>query len=340
MISEDIDIRGFDAVHWLRLLSLFVPSIREPGSSIWSDEKKEKIPEPTSPGTLIISLGFSGQVVNAFHSQQGLLQDVTEADLDDLDALANSRDLRRIFVLRPGALDDLSERLVLHVTGHEDYLTQWLALLQVVRDVEDSGLLTMWPESNRIPLPSPEALEQVIELLLPNDHSALAVLWDGETIWTSVVVTRRQGELTHVVGPETLTHWSGPLGGDWRRDYRVLVRAVEHNLGPVHLGCFGQKRHFRKLLAENKPGSWAKSVATRDLLVHPYAPYSVVALGADAVRGAASQTSRFFGRLEPLHLLGPVANALRNRMDRAASVTQALGFNPLDLLSDASEDSP
>jgi hypothetical protein len=106
----------------------------------------------------------------------------------------------------------------------------------------------------------------------------------------------------------------------------------------VHLGLYGDLRSVRRLLRSRQAGAWAKAIASREVILHPTPPYVAVALGADAARRVAQKSAAvfgggLFGGLDPLRRLAPVLGVLRNRVGEVASVTQALGFDPLKLLA-------
>jgi hypothetical protein len=150
-----------------------------------------------------------------------------------------------------------------------------------------------------------------------------------------LVLRRHAGSIDLVAGPDLLAAWTGPLGGDWRRDYRVITDAVSRTVAPVHFGVFSEASTMRELLRVPDPGAWARAAAVRDIIVHPAPPYVAVAIGADALRAVASTSARLFGGLDLLGAFGPVGRYLRGRVVDVASVTGTLGFNPLRLLAES-----
>jgi hypothetical protein len=180
-----------------------------------------------------------------------------------------------------------------------------------------------------VPIPTPNTVRRALDIFLPDDHSLLVVLWDREHVWTSAALRRRRGSIDRVAGPDLISRWVGPLGGDFRRDHRVIVDAVSHSLAPVHLGLFTEASTMRALLREARSGRWAQAVAVRDVIVHPTPPYVAVALGADAVRGVASQTRRILGGIDFFEAVSPITGMIRSRVAEVASVRDTLGFDPL-----------
>src|SRR6185503_14615264 len=135
-------------------------------------------------------------------------------------------------VVRDGAIEELTERGAERMELGGDYAAQWLVLLQAARELEDEGKLLFHPPGARLPLPTVGVLRRALDLLLPDDRSLVFVLWEGQTVWTAFALHRRGGEIDHMVGPELIGEWTGPLGGDYRRDQRAVRRAVGRALGP------------------------------------------------------------------------------------------------------------
>ncbi|MCA9603382.1 MAG: hypothetical protein KC417_15220, partial [Myxococcales bacterium] len=158
------------------------------------------------------------------------------------------------------------------------------------------------------------------------------LLWQRGEPWTSVAVRRMGGEIDWIAGPDLISRWTGPLGGDWRRDHRVIAAAVARNMAPVHVGLFSEEHIVRDLLRTPDAGRWARAAAVRDIAFYPTPAYVGVALGADVVRSATRQAASFLGGLKLFESIAPIAAELRSRVTDVASVSAALGFNPLEAL--------
>lgn len=340
MISASLRFEGFDSGSWTNLLSLLLPGVVE---RLEVDAPASDAPEVDHPGglgaprgSLVIVHDGQGRVLKAFHSTRGRVPSLQYDGPEQLPALCRQYAARRAFVLREGVLEELSERLALRLGQGDDYLTQWLTLMRAVREFEDAGLVRMWPAARaHLPIPSPGTVRRALDLVLPDDEAMLVMLWQRSGPWTAVVLRRHAGVIDLVAGPDLIARWTGPLGGDWRRDYRVVVDAVEHAVAPVHLGIFSEASTMRGLLRDPDPGTWAHAVAVRDVIFYPAPPYVNVALGADALRALARNSARLLGGMDLLGAFGPVGQYVRNRVSEVASVSSTLGFNPLRALAEA-----
>lgn len=325
MISPDFRFEGFDAATWLRLLSL-VQGRSAPVSGAGAVT-------PPRRGTLVIVRGLSGAPRASFVTERGPVEVAavdTPAALDEALAVHGAANA---LVLDHDALEALIERATPRVLAADDYASQWLALLSAAREVEAEGKLVFHPPKHRLRLPTPAMLRRALDVLLPDGHVILFAVWDDAELWTACALLRQGDELSCMIGPERLLEWAGPLGGDYRRDQRALQRAVTRALGPLHLGLFAQRGHLEELLRHYQPGSWARAVALREVIVEPAPAYVHVALSADAARAAGRRASEWLGGLDLAAYLGPAAQLARERIGRVSSLTQILGWNPLQVLS-------
>jgi hypothetical protein len=169
-------------------------------------------------------------------------------------------------------------------------------------------------------------------VLLPIGRSAVFCAWDGEAIETAACLHRAEGGIDALLGPRWLEVVVGPLGGDFRRDYRLVNDAVAERLSAPVVGLHAQTHTLHALLRSPDPGAWVAAVATRDLLVHPMPPYAAVALGADALRSFATRSGRALGGVDLVGALTPIGRALLDAVDMS-TITATLGFDPLAALA-------
>jgi hypothetical protein len=357
MISSDVRIQGFDARAFTNLVSLFAPNVvfrqeRDPADSDApehsvleprvlerraQDEARGELPE--RDGSLVVVVSKHGKVRKAFHTVHGRVRDLELAGLDRLEGLPEMYGAKRVIALREGSLEDLFARASSRMHREDDYIAQVLHVIRAIREEMDEGRIVVHPRPfPSIPLPTPQLVRRTLDSVLPDDRSFVLAVWRGHSLWTAVILRRRAGEIDWIAGPDQLLAWTGPLGGDWRRDHRLVSQAAAEHVAPVHLGLYGDLRSVRRLLRSREAGAWAKAVASREVILHPTPPYVAVALGADAARRVAQKSSAMFGGgllggLDPLRRLAPLLSVLRNRVGEVASVTQALGFDPLKLLA-------
>ena len=297
MISGDFDFRGFDATAWERLLSV----LRE-------------VVHGSFGGTLIITVDHQGAVIGALHTVAGRIDHVDQ--IDDLSELCDQHDARRCVVLDERVLTEIAERASLRIDPEDDYAGQWLTVIRAAREMRSEGRLRFWPDTlSSWPLPSPQILNLVENLVLPNDRTLVFALFEDRELWTAAALRRRNDVIDLLAGPDEITEWVGPLGGDWRRDSRVFCRALEQHVAPVHVGVFSEPATLRQLLADDTPGRWAAAVTRRDIVVYPAPPWLGLALSLDGLRGMASSWLQLLLGLDPDEARQYLQGVLRGFME-------------------------
>ena len=338
MLSADVRVEGFDQRSWTHLISLFAPPVvtrmeRAPLSSD-APELDAATDRQGAEGTLLLVVSEDQRVLKAVHTVRGRVKDLAWSASAPLSELAERYGARRVIVLRQGVVEEVQERVAARLHRDDDYLAQWLVVARAVRESMDAGAIQVWPRPfASMPIPTARVVWRAVDSVLPDEHAMVLAVWSGSRIWTAVALRRRRGEIDLVAGPDRIARWAGPLGGDWRRDHRIVADAVARHVAPVHVGIYGELESVEALLRSREAGAWARAVAVRDVIVHPTPPYVAVALGADAARAVASRSARRLGGVDALAMLAPVGTYLRGRVQEITSVTSTLGFDPLKALA-------
>ena len=281
MISEDFAFFGFDETSWDRLVSL-----------VLGDNEPH--------GVLVVVVNRAAVPIACFHTQRGSIDPSLLPPPGDLPALCEVAEARACIIMRDRAMGDVESCLAEPLDPHQDFVSRVMRFVHVLRELGNGTWLRVWP--NPLPdllLAAAPSAKPATELLLPDDHSvALGVFEEGE-LWTAAVLRRRAGDIDVLVGAGAISDWAGPLGGAWRRDHRVLVDAIERELGPIHLGLFMERPTAERLLRDRHGGDWALAFATRELMVHPLPGFAAAGLGFDVVRGAAQIAMQVFEGIDP-----------------------------------------
>ncbi len=324
MRDDETLFRGMDARSWARLVSLVAPGLAPLPPS-------RQVRDGSLAGGMLLVAHDGVRVLKALHTLRGVVPaDGPWEGRATLTALAAQNDTRFAFAVKHDATERFMERVGGRCTMDDDAVTTALMMLNALRELMDEGSLDVLPTGLRsVPLPPVEVVRGAWDRILPDGHAAVLALFDGPALVSGVALRRRDGRVDAVHGVESLRAWCGPLGGDYRRDHRVIRAAVEQHLGPLAAGVFAPEETVHRLLRAEVPGVWAKAVAVRDVIVEPMPAWAAMATGVSAFRAAADESRRW-----ALSADGWIARATRAVSELASSVDleSVLGFDPLGAL--------
>jgi hypothetical protein len=175
-------------------------------------------------------------------------------------------------------------------------------------------------------------VHSTIDSVCPPGKTIVVGLFEAGELWTSIALRRGPLGFDLLLGPDEVRVDMGLLAGDWRRDYRHLFHTIEHRSGPIALGCYAEVATLRKLVVDPTPGSWARAVAVRDVILYPVPAAVGIPLGIDAGRAAFSALRSVAERLDPFGVAVPAMRALLEATGGEPIITRVIGFNPLELL--------
>lgn len=278
MLAPEVRLEGWDVLDWVRLLSLFEGSL---GSS-----------------TVLFVLHDGKVIRKLLHAKAGRLEPGGQLWGGPLDELARTHAADRVVGLRLGALEEWMERLGARLVRADDLLSQIWKGFDVLRELAEEGSIVTWPGRIRDwTLPSLSVVRQGLDVLCPSGKVIALGLFEQGELWTSLAISRQPQGLDRIVGPEALRGAVGLLSGDFRRDYWHVKRAIQNQVGPLYVGLFTEVSTLRRLISEGRPGSWARAVAVRDVILAPNPAAFVLPLGVDAVRGLTQSVLRATARL-------------------------------------------
>lgn len=327
MLAPDIRLEGFTAEDWTRLARVFKPEGSRPSESLG--------------GIFVVHSG--GVVRKMLHTRRGRLEragdwstwpeEVEAERAKRFAALAEAHQASWVVAAEVGALDEVMERFGARAKRADDIVAQALTIVGVVRELMNEGRIEGWPRRlKNVPVPTQAMVGRALDSICKEGHAiALGVFQDGD-LWTSLVVRRGARGFDMIAGPDELRKAIGLLSGEWRRDVRHVVSAVEDKYAPLALGCFAELGTLHELQLSGSSGAWSRAVAVRDVVLSPMPLAIGVALGIDGAR-YAFDTIRSLSPAMPM-ILEPALAAIRKR---AANVTDkdiaaVLGFSPLEIL--------
>lgn len=318
MISEDFAFYGFDETSWARLLSLFLGENRQ-----------------DADGVLVVLVDADRAPLAYFHTAKGSLDPSTLPPLSDLGALCEASAASACIVMRERAMPELGDYLAEPLDQDQDFVTRVMRFAHVLRELGSGNWLRVWP--NPLPdllLAAAPAAKPAIDFLLPDGTSVLLGVFHEGELWTGAVLRRNGGDFDVFAGPGAISEWAGPLGGAWRRDHRVIAKAVERELGPIHLGFFMELSTAQAVLSGRQAGDWAMAFATRELMMHPVPGYAAAGLGLDVLGGAAQYALQALEQIDSEELV-TIAQGFWRGLTDGKGLEGLLGFSPVQAISGA-----
>ena len=281
MIGEDFAFFGFDETSWDRLVELMVGG-NEPN------------------GVLVVVINRAAIPIACFHTEHGSLDPKSLPAPGDLETLCAVTEARACILVRDRAIGDVRDYLAEPLDPSQDFASRVMRFVHVLRELGNGNWVRVWP--NPFPnalLAAAPAAKPATDLLLPDGNSVVFGVFDEGSLWAGAALRRNGGALDAFAGPQAMMEWTGPLGGDWQRDHRVVANAVERELGPLHVGLFMERPTAERLFRNRYGGDWALAFASREILVHPLPSFVAAGLGFDVVRGAAQLAMQVFEGIEP-----------------------------------------
>jgi len=323
VLTTDVRFEGWTTEAWQRFLHLWKP-------------RASADRELTRPRGGVLAIHEFGRLRKLLHTRTGRLDLNATTWPIPLSALSEQHRASWALSGHAGALEEVMERFGARARRSDDLVAQSLSLVQIVREMMDEGAVEVWPRRLRgVPPPTDAMVRRAMDSLCTDGHAMLLGMFKDGDLWTCFVARRSGSGFDVIAGPDDLHHYMGLLSGDWRRDYRHLVRAVEDLYAPLAFGCFAEVDTFRALQVDARPGAWGRAVAVRDIILSPIPTAVGLALGVDGARYAFENLKRVTGRIAPLARLDPMLASMRARLGTAAGekdVSGVLGFDPMHAL--------
>jgi hypothetical protein len=310
VLSRDIRVDEIDGRQWINLLALF-----EPDYAAYLGDGAAR------PPLLLVLEG--GVPVKALRLGQGRVP-LGEVRWHGAAEIARARRENRCSILvaiELGTVDVLLREIESRVRSDEDAVAQGLRLLRAVAVHLDQGLYVAPRLLRSLPIPPYEAVQRTFDLAYPDERAAVFYVFDGAKVHTSLLTYKRGGDLTRLSTGQLL----GVTIGDWRRDYRRLLGAVERQLGRPFLGVFGELGAWQRILSGGA-GGFAREIAHREIILDPAPPWLLGLVAADAGASVAQASAGFLWRRLP-QTLQDVARGIAGKAAEMGPFA-LLGFNP------------
>jgi hypothetical protein len=328
MLTPDVRFEGWTPTDWARFLSIWKVE-RVPVEAAANDE---------APRGGLVLVHDGGRVRKALHTIDGRVDPLAITWPRALPELANDHHAAWIWAFHVGALEELMERFGARVRRGDDAVSQALVLFGAFRELLAEGAIASWPRKlEAIPIPTRAMIDRAVDAIVPPGRAVLLALYEDGELWTAAVARRAMGAPARfdvLAGPAQLRREMGLVSGEFRRDYRHLVEAVEALYAPVAVSLHADASTFRSLITKAEAGDWARAVALRDVVLSPIPQVLALPLGVDATRGAVQFATRMAKQVDPIGVVQPLLQWVSHVMPELPQVGSraAPGFDPLDVL--------
>ncbi|MCC6215231.1 MAG: hypothetical protein IT376_10200 [Polyangiaceae bacterium] len=330
MLTPDVRVEGFTSADWTRLFAVLRP-VPARGAPLGEALRARR------GGVVAVTTG--PRLRKLISTTRGRLPIAGEPWPAPLGDLAERHGADWAVELGAGTVDELVDRWAARLGRRDTATAQVLHLLAVLREMDAEGAIRSWPlRPSSWVLPSERVIERALDALCADGRCLALGVFDQGALYTAVALRRRGGAFDLLLGPDELRRDMGLVSGDWTRDHRHLARAIERRVGPLALGCYGERDTFQSLARSHAPGAWAVAAAARDIVLSPAPPAVAIPLGVDlgrAVLGIAKGLADRLGATAWLGAEGPLAPAvdrLRALGIGSPDLQALLGFDPLALL--------
>jgi hypothetical protein len=321
MLSRHIEMVDLDGRHLANWLDLLLPPTL--GEASW--------------GIVFVE---NGRPVHAVVAGQGRVDPARAAlagsSRAQLAAARRALGVGLLAVLEVDAVARLHEAIDGGLRLDDDYPAQWLTIL---RALKQAGGIRLDPDLlDLIPPLAPEPLARTFELLVPDESTLLAYVFDERPadVFASViaVVEKRDISLvtTHLALADALP---GPvLARAWKKQTDRVLSLVAERWAEPSIGLFVERAAWQRILIG--PGDQlSREMSAGNLVIDPAPAWLRGLLGGAQLAALATRSAKSLARFVPSSARRAASGLAQSAQDRLRSAGAhpfaLLGFDPIEL---------
>lgn len=328
MLAADVEIVDIDGRHWANWYDLLLPPALSPHAA-------------TPPRWAAVFIE-AGQVVHAVVSGHGaLVPDLVPFAGTSREALADLRealDVGAVVVLSTDALPEVMAEIEGSLRLGDDIVAQGLTMLRALKRLHGAGVWTEPHLLDLLPTPPYEALQKTFDLLIPNNTSLTAYVFedDGSDVHASIIALKVAGHIDLVTTHQALEDsLSGPaLARQWKAQRKRLLRLINDRVGKPSVGVFMDKAAYRRILT-GPTDQLSRELNNRNVVIDPAPAWLLGLLGGATAMAIAGRSAKAFAKMLPpsaRKLASDLATSAQDVMRSSnASPFALLGFDPIEL---------
>jgi len=352
MISPRLKLIDLNPDHWARLMDLMLPPTGgdpEPAAAgplgflaraqaqVQAAGKPERSSLATSPHRPAVVLHRGGTILRVVQLGGGVLSSEGLASVStvDLRAYRKARALPLLVAIDVARLPEVWASFQDGINLTDDLALQHYAMLKALKAAIGSGVEVEPRLFGAVPLPAEAMLQKTFDRLLPDRRSFVMYLVDRGSVWTSVIATKRDGDLQLITTHDAIA--ARVRFSTIGLDAKKVVKEVGRRFEPVHIGLFLPLSVFQELVAGDL-SAIARAMAARKAVVDPAPAWLLGLVGAGAAAEAATRTGRLAsGLLRGSKLWqglgrGPAGKAAEKLAQTLSSPLELLGLDPWEAL--------
>lgn len=347
MISKELRFFGFEARHYANLFRVMDPP--------FPDDEPEKNPKgafalldrfapadkgdnnkvlPTWQTMPLLVLHRNGKVNRIVRLGGGTVvgPSIETIDKKTLRALRKGEAVPFVVAIDLDALPDLWAEVQNVVELNDDLVAQNLAMFSVFRQALDKTIHIEPRLLGSLPLPSYALLRGTIDRLFPDGRTLLFYLYEGNQLWTSLIVAKDKGAIQLITSHKSIAS-EVPFRSP-RQDGAKIVQEVGRRYGKPFVAAFIPLDVWSRFV-HGERSAIARALATRSAVLDPAPAWIIALVGAGAVSEAANRSVKLAGKLLSRSPFGGklIPRGAKKIADTIGSPLEALGLDPWELMN-------
>jgi len=209
------------------------------------------------------------KAVHAVHTTRGPLEDVKYSGPSGMERMMSEHGVERVACIEVGSIRRLWSNAQAHMRHDMTMWEQILAVRTAARKEFDSGI-HIYPDPLGAVPPLPGFVVKLIRLLVPARILLSVAAFEGDRVWTSLILGIRNGEISLITTTDSLGTLK--LHGRQIADHAAAVnRAVKNTWEEPTAGFYMDRSAFEQLASHPYPVSALSRLSRRKwIFVEPF----------------------------------------------------------------------
>jgi len=256
-------------------------------------------------------------------------------DNQGLRSFCEKLEVGAVLVLEEGVISSILGDIESSLSLDQDYAEQGLLIWNVIKGYHRKGISFYPPLLDLLPKVSFESLQKTFDLLIPNDSTLCAYVFedDGSDIYASVIAVKKAGNFDFICTHQAVSDAvnSQKLAKKWKSNYKDLNRAIGKRFFKPSVSVFLSKAAFYRMLSG--PGDLTRELGDKNIIIDPAPAWLLGLLSGAMVTAYASKGAKAIARFLPSSarkIANDLASGAQDVLKEKAPFG-LLGFDPIQL---------